>query len=73
MSMLPLEPTPLPPAPKYWALEETNSERLHAIAAFGFTDRQSRFLMVGSYQGGVVRTRTLTIDCWRSAMAMNGD
>jgi hypothetical protein len=24
------------------------------------------------YQGGAVRTRTRTVDCWRSATAMNG-
>ncbi len=57
MSMLPLEPTPLPPAPKYWALEECDSERLHAIAAFGFTDRQTRFLMEVLLHSGVFLER----------------
>lgn len=57
MSPLPLQPTPLPPEPKYWALDETNAERLHAIAAFGFTDRQTRFLMEVMLHAGVFLER----------------
>lgn len=57
MSTLPLEPTPLPPEPKYWFLKETNEERLHAIAAFGFTDRQSRFLLEVLLHSGVFLPR----------------
>lgn len=57
MSTLPLEPTPPPPAPRYWSLKETNAERLHAIAAFGFTERQSRFLLEVLLHAGVFLER----------------
>lgn len=43
----------LPPAPSRWTLEEANAERLAAIAAFGFTERQSRFLLQVLLHAGV--------------------
>jgi hypothetical protein len=57
VSTLPLEPTPLPPEPQFWFIKETNAERLHAISAFGFTDRQSRFLLEVLLHSGVFLER----------------
>ena len=35
----------LPPPPDRWTIELANTEREEAIAAFGFTERQARFLV----------------------------
>lgn len=35
----------LPPAPGSWSIERLSKERVDAVSAFGFTDRQSRFLV----------------------------
>jgi hypothetical protein len=43
----------LPPAPDRWTIELANSERLAAIAAFGFTERQARFLVQVLLHAGV--------------------
>ena len=32
----------LPPAPDRWTIELSNAERMEAVAAFGFTERQAR-------------------------------
>jgi len=34
----------LPSAPDRWTIEQANAERLEAVAAFGFTERQARFV-----------------------------
>lgn len=34
-----------PPEPTHWSIEVANAQRAEAIAAFGFTDRQARFLV----------------------------
>ncbi len=47
----------IPPAPRGWSLDSTNAERLHAIAAFGFTDRQARFLLEVLLHSGVFLER----------------
>ena len=38
-------PMTLPPAPDRWTIELANAQRMEAIAAFGFTERQARFLL----------------------------
>ena len=43
----------LPSAANKWTIEEANAERLAAIAAFGFTDRQARFLLQVLLHAGV--------------------
>jgi hypothetical protein len=43
----------LPPAPDRWTIELANAERLEAIAAFGFTERQARFLLNVLLHSGV--------------------
>ena len=43
----------LPPAPDRWTIELANTERLEAIAAFGFTERQARFLLNVLLHSGV--------------------
>lgn len=43
----------LPPAPDRWTIELANAERVEAIAAFGFTDRQARFLLNVLLHAGV--------------------
>lgn len=54
-------PTPttvaLPPAPQGWRLADANVARLQAIAAFGFTDRQARFLLEVLLHSGVFLER----------------
>jgi hypothetical protein len=45
MTMLAPEVVELLGAPQGWTLEEANADRHQAIAAFGFTDRQARFLL----------------------------
>ena len=32
----------LPPAPDRWTIDLANAERMEAVAAFGFTERQAR-------------------------------
>ena len=43
----------LPPAPDRWTIELANAERMEAIAAFGFTERQARFLLNVLLHSGV--------------------
>ncbi len=43
----------LPAAPDRWTLDLANAERLQAIAAFGFTERQARFLVHVLLHAGV--------------------
>jgi hypothetical protein len=43
----------LPSAPDRWTLDLANTERLEAIAAFGFTERQARFLLHVLLHAGV--------------------
>ena len=43
----------LPPALDRWTIELANAERMSAIAAFGFTERQARFLMNVLLHSGV--------------------
>ena len=43
----------LPPPPDRWTIELANAERLEAIAAFGFTERQARFLLNVLLHSGV--------------------
>ena len=43
----------LPPPPDRWTIELANAQRLDAIAAFGFTERQARFLLNVLLHSGV--------------------
>ena len=43
----------LPPPPDRWTIEIANAERLNAIASFGFTERQARFLLNVLLHSGV--------------------
>lgn len=43
----------LPPEPDYWTIELANTDRLNAIAAFGFTERQATFLLHVLLHSGV--------------------
>ncbi|MPZ21061.1 MAG: hypothetical protein GEV06_24650 [Luteitalea sp.] len=43
----------LPPPPDRWTIELANAQRLEAIAAFGFTERQARFLLNVLLHSGV--------------------
>lgn len=43
----------LPPPPDRWTIDLANAERLDAIAAFGFTERQARFLLHVLLHAGV--------------------
>jgi hypothetical protein len=43
----------LPPPPDRWTIEQANAERLAAIASFGFTERQARFLVDVLLHAGV--------------------
>jgi hypothetical protein len=43
----------LPSSPDRWTIDLTNAERLEAIAAFGFTERQARFLLNVLLHSGV--------------------
>ena len=47
----------LPPAPDRWTIELANAERADAIAAFGFTERQARFLLNVLLHAGVFVAR----------------
>ena len=47
----------LPPAPDRWTIELANTERMEAIAAFGFTERQARFLVNVLLHSGVFLER----------------
>jgi hypothetical protein len=47
----------LPPAPDRWTIELSNTERVNAIAAFGFTERQARFLLNVLLHAGVFLER----------------
>jgi hypothetical protein len=47
----------LPPPPDRWTIELANTEREEAIAAFGFTDRQARFLLQVLLHSGVFLER----------------
>ena len=43
-----------PPAPPdYWSISRANRERAEALAAFGFTERQARFLVQVLLHAGV--------------------
>ena len=43
----------LPPPPDRWDIEQITSDRVHAIEAFGFTERQARFLVTVMLHAGV--------------------
>ena len=43
----------LPPPPDRWTIELANAERSDAIASFGFTERQARFLLQVLLHSGV--------------------
>ncbi len=43
----------LPPEPDRWTIELANAQRMEAIAAFGFTERQARFLLNVLLHSGV--------------------
>jgi transcriptional regulator PpsR len=43
----------LPPAPDRWTIELSNAQRMEAVAAFGFTERQARFLLNVLLHSGV--------------------
>jgi excisionase family DNA binding protein len=45
--------TTLPPAPENWNIERLNGERTESVAAFGFTERQARFLVEVMIHSGV--------------------
>jgi hypothetical protein len=55
--MLSPEVVELPCAPQGWTLEQANADRHQAIAAFGFTDRQTRFLLEVLLHSGVFLER----------------
>lgn len=57
MTMLTLEVVELPGAPQGWTLEQANADRHQAIAAFGFTERQARFLLEVLLHSGVFLER----------------
>ena len=43
----------LPPEPDRWTIDLANAQRMEAIAAFGFTERQARFLLHVLLHSGV--------------------
>jgi hypothetical protein len=43
----------LPPPPDRWTIELANAERTDAVASFGFTERQARFLLTVLLHSGV--------------------
>lgn len=43
----------LPPVPDRWTIDLANAQRMEAIAAFGFTERQTRFLLHVLLHSGV--------------------
>ena len=45
----------LPPEPDRWTIDLANAQRMEAIAAFGFTERQARFLLQRAAALGRVR------------------
>jgi hypothetical protein len=47
----------LPPEPDRWTIELANADRMNAIAAFGFTERQARFLLNVLLHSGVFLER----------------
>jgi hypothetical protein len=49
----------LPTAPENWTIERVNTERTEAIAAFGFTERQARFLVEVLLHTGVFVERLI--------------
>ena len=57
MTRLEPEAVPLPAAPQGWSLDAANADRLQAIASFGFTDRQARFLLEVLLHSGVFLER----------------
>ncbi len=57
MTILAPEVIELPGAPQGWTIEQANAERHQAIAAFGFTDRQARFLLEVLLHPGVFLER----------------
>lgn len=54
----------LPPAPSGWTIDLVNAERLEAVAAFGFTERQARFLLNVLLHSGVFEAGRLA-EFWR--------
>src|SRR5712691_6622063 len=48
-----VDPMMLPPEPDRWTIELANAQRMEAIAAFGFTERQARLLMNVLLHSGV--------------------
>ncbi len=50
-----VDPMTLPPPPDRWTIELANAQRLEAVAAFGFTERQARFLLSVLLHSGVFR------------------
>lgn len=57
MTTLAPEVVELPGAPQGWTIEQANADRHQAIAAFGFTDRQARFLLEVLLHSGVFPER----------------
>ena len=47
----------LPADPDRWTIELANAERVEAVAAFGFTERQARFLVTVLLHAGVFLER----------------
>lgn len=47
----------LPPTPDHWSIELATADRTAAVAAFGFTDRQARFLVIVLLHAGVFLER----------------
>jgi len=47
----------LPPEPDRWTIDLANAQRMEALAAFGFTERQARFLMNVLLHSGVFLER----------------
>jgi len=43
----------LPPAPQRWDINQVNEERMQAVSAYGFTERQARFLVAVMMHSGV--------------------
>ena len=43
----------LPPPPENWNIDRITTERMQAVAAFGLTDRQARFLVNVMIHSGV--------------------
>src|SRR5688572_5213132 len=48
-----VDPVMLPPEPDRWTIDLANTQRMEAIAAFGFTERQARFLLNVLLHSGV--------------------